>query len=244
MAISITYSSVFYIGAITQDPPVEIRDWVSHRVVIPEWINAAPVHESVLRVRELVGKLHLVQSDIDAYPDEDAHLTSGDGSPSPIPDRVKKILDKQDEVVGMLCEHFITHGVEHSWDRHFWSIPLVPVSVPGEFILERKCWEKDGKVTTEQVENARCIRNPVGEGEVLVRIASLALSGELRRLRECSNPACSEWFYAERSNTIHHNDQCRLAHNASSPERKERRRKYHLKYELDERERQLKMESL
>ena len=223
---------------------MEIRDWVSHAVVVPAWLNAAPEHESVSRVSMLVGQLHHVQSEIDAYPDEEASLTSNDANSKPIPDPAQKVLGHQDEVVGMLCDYFLSHGVEHSWDGHLWNLPLVPVSIPGEFILKRQAYLKDGRLSEAKVEDSKCVTNPVGEGEVLVRIMSLALSGDLYRVRSCRNPGCTTWFYAVSSKKIYCGDLCRFAHDASSPERRKQKNEYKRKARLEDKERQSRLKLL
>jgi hypothetical protein len=217
------------------------REWVSHKEVVPEWMNAAREHPSFSRVSELVSKLRRVQSEIDAYPDEEALLTYDKPGPIPIPDPVQKALGEQVEIVGVLSDYLISHGVEHSLDGKCWSLPLVPNPVPGEFILERRIGLTEGSVSGTNVENGECFVHQVGEGNVVFRIMILAQSGHLHRLRRCRKPGCIKWFYAFKSHKVYCGKPCRVEHNTSSPEMKRKRSDYKHKVLLAEKERHLQM---
>jgi len=232
---------VFYMGPITQNSPADISHWASHAVVVPEWMNAAREHPSFFRVSKLVSKLRSVQAEVDAYPDEEALLTCDEVGTLPIPPPVQKALCYQDEIVGVLSEYSASLGVEHSLDGKSWNLPIVPNPIPGEFILQRQCYLKDGNVSEELVDDSECVSNLVGEGDVVFRIKILAQSGKLHRLRACRNPECTNWFYAFSTKKVYCKRACQVAHNISSPIMKRKRSDYKRIRWLEEKERQSKM---
>ena len=80
-------------------------------------------------------------------------------------------------------------------------------------------------LTIEQRSKTDMRKVPPMQSLAFVKALEL-LSGLLTRVRRCKLAGCRKWFFAVFDHAVYHSEECRVRATSSSPEFRERRRKY------------------
>lgn len=120
---------------------------------------------------------------------------------------------------------------DHSRDSAI--LQIVPANWKAQpMIGDRKDWPSAGSFRDSSDE--------VQEAWMVYRLAEIAKSADLNRLRMCK---CGKWFYANRKDKNYHDENCRKKFHEPTPDRLGARRKYNREYQRDYRKGQLRRSS-
>ena len=204
--------------------------WRGDQDVVPDWLNAAIGTESYARVEALMEDILSVVATMETYVREGWFVPRPD---RPLSARVKRKLEE----LGERCAR-----IHEALSRYSFVPELAAVMQPKQWVLWMRSALKDGEYAHRYVVDGKPIPNStslfhaeqtVGEADVVLRIANLAVISELHRVKRCAN--CGKWFYAERSHQkFCPGAECRHAHYRRSPQYKKKRRDYMRKHRAEQ----------
>jgi hypothetical protein len=196
--------------------------WHGDRDVVPDWLNAAIGTESYARVEALMEDILSVEATMETHFREGWFINHPSRPRSVSAERKLEELDER-------CDR-----IHEALSRYSFVPELAAVMLSKQWVLWMRSELKVGEYAHRYVVDGKPIPNStslfhaeqtVGEADVVLRIANLAVISELHRVKRCAN--CGKWFYAERSHQkFCPGAECRFAHYRRSPQYKNYRKDY------------------